>query len=106
MPGLDQNARSFLAEAALALTCGQPGYTGLWQDQAGDRSVSTAPERHPHRWVLRARIDAVVARTYNLERQHYEHLLRSFSHRSFPDAAVLCLEAFDALETGQPSLVI
>ena len=78
----------------------------LWRDLAEDKSVSTVAECQPHRWILRARIDAVVAHAYQLERQDYEHLLRSFSHRSCPDAAMLCLEAFDALETGQPSVFI
>jgi hypothetical protein len=46
-------------------------------------------------WMLRARIDAEVARRYGLSRAQYAHVLGSFSHRSYPDAASLCLAAFD-----------
>ena len=107
MPSLDKNARRFLAQDALALTCSHAEYAGLWQDQSGNKArVTAAPDSHSLRWLLRARIDAVVAHGYHLERQHYEHLLRSFSHRSFPDAPELCLEEFDALKTRHPSFAI
>jgi hypothetical protein len=47
------------------------------------------------RWMLRAKIDAEVGRRYGLSREQYKHVLGSFSHRSYPDAPGLCLEAFD-----------
>ena len=47
------------------------------------------------RWKLKAEIDAVVAQAYQLDRDQYAHLLRSFSHKSYPEAPVLCLAAFD-----------
>jgi hypothetical protein len=46
-------------------------------------------------WALRARIDAEIARRYGLNRAQYAHVLASFSHRSYPEAASLCLAAFD-----------
>jgi hypothetical protein len=49
-------------------------------------------------WILRAEIDAQVARQYGLTRDQYLHILASFSHRSHPHAAGLCLAAFDIAE--------
>jgi hypothetical protein len=49
------------------------------------------------RWQVRAAIDAVVADAYGLTRAQYEHLLSSFSHKSYPAAPGLCLAAFDEL---------
>ena len=49
----------------------------------------------PARWTLRAEVDALVAHSYGLTRDQYEHLLRSFSHRSYPQAPAMCLAAFD-----------
>ncbi|HVY13961.1 MAG TPA: hypothetical protein VHB27_01945 [Rhodopila sp.] len=43
----------------------------------------------------RARMDAVVAHGYGLDRAHYARLLAGFSHRSWPDAPEACLDAFD-----------
>jgi hypothetical protein len=54
----------------------------------------------PADWALRANIDALVAHAYGLNRDQYEHLLRSFSHKSYPEAPVLCLAAFDRRQTG------
>jgi hypothetical protein len=47
------------------------------------------------RWMLRAAIDAEIGRRYGLSREQYKHVLGSFSHRSYPDAQGLCLDAFD-----------
>jgi hypothetical protein len=52
------------------------------------------------RWMLRGRIDAEVGRRYGLDRDQYKHILASFSHRSYPDAPDLCLEAFDQASSG------
>ncbi len=57
----------------------------------GERQHPDSPPR------LRARIDAVVADAYGLDRSAYRHVLAGFSHRSWPEAPALCLEAFDAL---------
>jgi hypothetical protein len=48
--------------------------------------------------IIRAQVDAVVAHAYGLDREQYDHILRSFSHRSHPDAPALCLAAFDELK--------
>ncbi len=50
------------------------------------------------RWAVRAAIDAVVAEAYGFDREHYEHILGSFSQKSFPEAPKLCLAAFDELK--------
>jgi hypothetical protein len=42
-------------------------------------------------------MDAVVASGYGLSRAEYTRILGSFSHKSFPAAADLCLAAFDEL---------
>ena len=42
-------------------------------------------------------MDAVVANTYGLDRGDYEHILGSFSHKSFRRAPEFCLGAFDEL---------
>ena len=56
-----------------------------------------------HRWRIRARIDAMIARSYRLNRDQYAHLLNSFSHRSFPAAPDLCLAAFDKVRLTRAS---
>lgn len=55
-------------------------------------------EGDDERWAVRAAIDAVVAEAYGLSREQYEHVLSSFSHRSYPKAPELCLAAFDELK--------
>jgi hypothetical protein len=49
---------------------------------------------------LRAEADAIVAHRYGLDRLAYEHILSSFSHRSWPDAPAQCLLAFDRFAQG------
>jgi hypothetical protein len=51
------------------------------------------------RWEVRAAIDAAVADAYGLSRDQYEHVLSTFSHRSYPKAPELCLARFDELQT-------
>src|SRR6185437_12857583 len=48
--------------------------------------------------TTRARMDAVVARAYGLDRELYVRVLAGFSHRSWPEAPTACLAAFDAME--------
>jgi hypothetical protein len=102
VPDLDAAACRLLARGALALSCNHPGYDALWRDQGMAGPVAPAPENADRRWALRAKIDAVVARAYGLPRLQYAHVLESFSHRSFPDAAKLCLQAFDDLTEAGP----
>ncbi|MDK9701107.1 MAG: hypothetical protein OEM52_13275, partial [bacterium] len=42
-------------------------------------------------------IDAVIAQAYGLSREQYEHVLSTFSHKSYPKAPTLCLAKFDEL---------
>ena len=51
------------------------------------------------RWNARAAIEAVIADAYNLSRSQYEHILLSFSNRTFPKAVSMCLESFDELNS-------
>ncbi|WP_428489729.1 Eco57I restriction-modification methylase domain-containing protein [Rhodopila sp.] len=85
-------ARRFLAHAALLLSCRHPGYHALWHEQVG--GARAGPADRP---ALRARIDAVVADGYGLDRDGYARVLGSFSYRSDPDAAAVCLAAFEAI---------
>jgi hypothetical protein len=95
MPRPGETQRRFLAHAALLLSCTHAGYDRLWRELiGGERHRPESP------WQLRARIDAVVAEAYGLDRAAYRHVLASFSHRSRADAPALCLDAFDAL--GRP----
>jgi hypothetical protein len=89
---------ALLVRGALRLSCNHPGYARLWQEQTGSRWRGTWPivADPMERWRLRAGMDAAVARAYGLTRAHYEHVLASFSHKSFPNAPGLCLAAFDA----------
>lgn len=47
--------------------------------------------------MLRAAIDAVVARFYGLGRDDYRHVLSGFSHKADPAISEQCLSAFDLL---------
>lgn len=40
----------------------------------------------------------MVADAYGLERDQYEHVLSTFSHKSYPKAPQLCLAKFDELQ--------
>jgi len=100
-----RTALTFLAHASLLLTCNHQGYSALWNEQVGDawREVgprSTWPVRRSSsaRWAVRAAIDAVVAGAYGLSRAQYAYVLSTFSHRSNPTTAGLCLAAFDEVE--------
>ena len=97
MPRLSDGARHFLAHAALRLSCNHSGYTELWHEQTGGKTIPESTEE------IRPRIDAIVAHAYGLNREQYDHILRSFSHRSHPDAPTLCLAAFDELKARGPS---
>lgn len=95
---------TFFAHAALRLTCNHAGYAPLWREQLGDAWREPTPKHtwpvlagDDARWSVRAAIDAVVADAYGLSRPQYEHLLASFSHKSYPQAPARCLAAFDEL---------
>jgi len=96
---------AFLAHSALRLTCNHGGYELLWRNELGrawrePKEPFTWPvlEGADERWAVRAAIDAVVADAYGLSREQYEHVLSTFSHKSYPQAPALCLAAFDELK--------
>jgi hypothetical protein len=97
VPSFSDAETSFLARGALLLSSNHAGYCDLWKDQAGGI-------HEPVGWALRAEIDAVVAHGYGLNRSQYDHLLRSFSHKSQPEAPELCLAAFDRAQRRTPPI--
>jgi len=95
----------FLAHEALRLNSFHSGYEALWREQVGDAWREPKPpftwpvlETDDERWEVRAAIDAVVADAYGLSREQYEHVLSTFSHKSYPKAPALCLAKFDELK--------
>ena len=96
-----------LSHSALRLTCNHRGYAVLWNEQLAGvwREASHRPLSWPvlsgndQRWVVRAAIDAVVARFYGLSRDQYAHLLSTFNHKGYPRTPVLCLDRFDELKS-------
>jgi len=103
-PKIQKN--KLLSHSALRLTCNHAGYLPLWQEQLGNewREPNKEPLTFPvlstddERWQIRATIDAVVADAYGLNREHYAHILSTFSHKSYPKAPQLCLACFDELQ--------
>jgi len=93
---------ALLCHSALRLTCNHAGYAAIWQEQLGcewregrpQHCWPVLPDEHL-RWEVRGAIEAAVAHAYGLTRSQYEHVLSSFSHRSYPDAPGLCLARFD-----------
>ena len=105
IPEVPQTTFIFLAHAALRLTCNHNSYEPLWRSVLGDVWRESGPPftfpafpAGEGRDLLRAAIDAAVARAYGIDRAQYEHVLTSFSHTSAPDAPRLCLAAFDELQ--------
>jgi hypothetical protein len=93
VPEFSEMQRRFLAHAALRLSSNHAGFDALWREQIGGNRETTASSA-----PVRAQIDALVAGAYGLNRERYQHTLASFNHRSWPDAASLCLAAFDTLQ--------
>jgi hypothetical protein len=105
-PHTDCSSEPFFAHSAIRLTCNHSGYEPLWREQVGDawrepKAPFTWPvlEGDDARWEVRAAIDAVVADAYGLSREQYEHILSTFSHRSYPKAPDLCLARFDEMKS-------
>lgn len=105
VPKLTTQVETFLSHAALRLTCNHVGYAPLWHEQLADSwGEPTKPQTWPvlatedHRWAVRAAIDAVVADAYGLSAEQYQHVLSSFSHKSYPPAPERCLAAFQELQ--------
>lgn len=99
MPNLQPYQRAFLARAALRLICNHKDYARLWREQTGTSWRDGWPmvPGQAERWQVRAEIDAVVAHAYGLNRAQYERVLKSFSHKSFPEAPRFCLTAFEEI---------
>ncbi len=101
VPELSDETERFLAHGCLRLCCNHQGFATLWTEQLGKK----APRRWPvvsgagERWHLRAAMDAIIAKAYGLDWQQYKRILTSFTHKSFPAARELCLDAFDELST-------
>jgi len=98
-------ARALLVHHALRLSCNHQGFQDLWDGELRrvwhePKPLNTWPvlETEDERWAVRAVIDAVVADAYGLNRSQYEHILSTFSHKSYPKAPELCLAAFDELK--------
>ncbi len=105
VPRLEHLVR-FLAHSSLRLTCNHARYAQLWEEQLGEawieaRAALSWPvlDNEDDRWAVRAAIDAVLAQAYGLSRDHYIHVLGSFSHASHMDTPRLCLAAFDELHS-------
>ena len=99
-PVLSPTADRFLAHASLRLSCNHRGFLPLWLEQLGEASKPLSWPAVPaeqHRWRLRAAMDATIANAYSLDRVDYEHVLASFSHKSFRLAPEFCIAAFDEL---------
>ncbi len=98
VPDLSAGAARFLAHGALRLSCRHAGYARLWHQQLnGTPPFVPDLAAFEDRAMLRAAIDAVVARAYGLGRDDYRHILASFSHNTNSSAPEQCLEAFDLL---------
>ncbi|MBT4511576.1 MAG: hypothetical protein HOC20_05125 [Chloroflexi bacterium] len=103
IPNIQQTS-TFIFHSTLRLTCNHEGYSFLWNEQLGNEWRELTPKHawpvldgDDARWQVRAQIDAVVADRYGLDRRQYEHILSTFSHRSYPQAPELCLAAYDQL---------
>lgn len=105
LPEMPEPVLRLLAHGTLRLSCNHAAYAPLWRQQLGAtwREAGIAHQSWPAlcgvdaRWRVRAAMDAVVAQCFGLDRQAYQRLLASFSHKSFPAAPGWCLDAFDAL---------
>lgn len=106
VPDLPNAAVSAVIHGAARLVANEKAFAPLWREQFGSewREPNGKAPRFPvletdeARWAARASIDAVVAEAYGLDRAQYEHVLASFSHKSYPAAPALCLEAYDELK--------
>ena len=99
-------AAPMIARAVLRLACNHEGYAPLWKEQLGEAWREASPKNtwpviagDDARWQVRAAVDAVIADAYRLSRDQYAHVLSSFTHKSYPRAPDLCLDAFDDLKT-------
>jgi len=104
-PTLDSSHKVLLVHSAIRLESASPLFASLWTEQLGDAWREPTPKHtwpvlagDDARWAVRAAIDAVVADAYGLDWAQYEHVLSTFSHKSYRKAPELCLAAFDDLK--------
>ena len=95
-----------LAHSSLRLSCNHSGYALLWTEQLGDtwrepkqKHTWPALDNDEEQWPVRAAIDALVGEAYGFTREQYEHVLSSFSHKSYSKAPEMCLARFDELKS-------
>ncbi len=106
IPWSHSGAHLPLVHWSVRLSCNHTGYEPLWHEQLGDAWREPGKERFTwpvlatggERWEVRSVIDAVVADAYGLNREQYEHVLRSFDRASGPNPHTdICLAKFDEL---------
>lgn len=104
-PELTSRVERFLVHSALRLSCNHAGYAPLWREQLGDTWREHSPpgtwpvlDGEDARWAVRAAIDAAVADAYGLSLDQYQHVLSSFSHKSYLKAPELCIAAYRELK--------
>ena len=95
-PELPDRTARFLAHGALRLSCRHSGYARLWREQLSS-NLSTGNLGSDDELALRAAIDAVVARSFRLDRDDYRQILASFSHKVRPEHHARSIAAFDSL---------
>lgn len=97
----------FISHLCLRLISNHIGYENIWHEQLGNtwRESNKKPfnwpvlETEEERWNVRSAIDVVVADTYGLNREQYEHILKSFDRASGPNPYTgVCLEKYDELK--------
>ena len=98
---------NFIAHSVLRLVSNHVRFEYLWKEQLGNiwREPNKKPftwpvlETEEERWKVRSAIDAVVADAYGLNREQYEHILKSFDRTRGPNPYTgLCLEKYDELK--------
>ena len=98
---------NIIAHSVLRLVSNHVGFEYLWKEQLGNiwrepnkkTFIWPVLETEEERWNVRSAIDAVVADAYGLNREQYEHILKSFDRASGPNPyTVICLEKYDELK--------
>jgi hypothetical protein len=101
IPVLSATGARFLADQALRLSCSHPRFRHVWAEFFASSCPMPDPlvsGESPQSWeYARASIDAVVAYSYKLNRDQLATILSTFKHKTHPEAASLCLRAFDEL---------
>lgn len=96
-----------LIHSALRLSCNNDSFASIWHEQLGDvwREDHKNPFQWPvlkteeEHWEVRSVIDAMIADAYGLNRQEYEHILKSFDRATINNLYTnICLSKFDELK--------